>query len=169
MYQVTPKFIQTIKSILNSKIQNNYQYNKPIILWNNQIFYENISEDEQLVHKVTNIIKQKEFQEFIAKPIYNLKIGYKDFTIYILPLINIHNDESVYLKDILEQIKIMYLSKSCSESTVCLLINGGLFLKPDRKYAINIMNNTDYTVNVFKLDEDGKINKTIIHYYGLLD
>jgi hypothetical protein len=141
-------FIETLKLI----IENN-KLNITHIIWNCPYFYETISDEETLAHKVSKLQNHRSFKDFISNTYMNYDIMIDRDIIRILP------NEFEQLDILLNDINIVnHANIFCK---ISLFIKGNLLYRPNRLYSINFINKDEYVIHVYNIDKSG--NKNMIH------
>lgn len=176
MANLVNNFIIYLKKNIEELIKENlYSYNQYIILWNSEYIYEDANtyeitnkpkeEIEYITYKTQDIFNHRDFKEFMTKSYYKLDLHVDENILYIKPITHEFNHEQENLSLMFDQISVIHKNNSEIARKMSIIINGKLFLHPDREYWVNFVNNHEYVVHCYELDSSGKRQNMLFYFF----
>jgi len=169
-------FINYIKKNIDELIKDNlYSYNQYIILWNSEYIYEeadtrvitNVPKEEleYITYKTQDVFNHNDFKEFLTQSYYKLDLQIDKDLLFIKPITHEFNHEIDNLSLMFDQINVIQKNNSEISRKMSIIINGKLFLHPDREYWINFVNNHEYVVHCYEVDSSGKRQNMLFYFF----
>ena len=172
---IVNNFIIYLKKNIDELIKDKlYSYNQYIIVWNSEYIYEEADtyiitnqpniDKEYITYKTKDIFNHQSFKDFLTESYYKLDLQTDKDLLYIKPITCEFNDEKNNLSLMFDNIRVMYNNNSDISRKMSLIINGKLFLNPDREYWVNFINNNEYVVHCYELDSLGKRQNMLFYF-----
>ncbi len=96
---------------------------------------------------------------------YKLDLQIDKDLLYIKPITHEFNDEIENLSLMFDNIIVLNKTNSDVVRKMSLIINGKLFLNPNREYWVNFINNQEYVVHCYELDSSGKRQEMLFYFF----
>ena len=173
MVTIENRFITFIKENLKKNINRfEYSYNQTLVLWDSRYIYEDVdtfelfdnydNKKEYIVHDIKKIADTDAFKRFCDTPYFTLNIEYdrNNYKILVNPFLFKH-EEAENIQKIMSQIKIHFHTNE----KMSAFIEGKLFNRPDRLFSFNFINNKEYVVHVYEVEETGKRGDMLFYVF----